>query len=239
MSLAMASTAAAGSTATPPPPVFHLFAELPIELRLKIWRFCMAGPRILKTTYETSLGQYVCSTPPPITLSINQEARAQTLRNYTYLRLTSRGQLAPIPIDFGRDTVYLSELGPILQTHLHELLYNLSTSEARHRVRALAIDRRVWNELCDNGLLGCLCRMRSLRDVCMVVEFGREFVGDLAFLDTPDWRGDLRWLAQNAEGQLAEERRKFAGLRRGLGCAEMEGSIKVKCVILMRGGEQA
>ncbi|RDW84924.1 hypothetical protein BP6252_02514 [Coleophoma cylindrospora] len=235
----MASTPETETT-TPRSARFHLFAQLPTELRLKIWKHCLPGPRILKISYNASLREYTSSTRAPVTLSINQEARAQTLLTYNSLALTTPRTAPPIPIDYTFDTVYISDLAPILQMHMHDLLYNLSTSRSRHQIQSLAIDRRVWNELCDNGLLGMLCRMRTLREVFMVVEFGREFVGDLAFLDTPDWRGDLKWVAASAMESLAEERTKFAGLRRKVGCRDLgDEEIVVKCVILMRGGEQA
>jgi hypothetical protein len=53
---------------------------------------------------------------------------------------------------------------------MHDLLYNMSTSPSRHFIQKLAIDRRVWNELCENGLLGIIARWRRLREVDMVVE---------------------------------------------------------------------
>lgn len=82
--------------------------------------------------------------------------------------------------------------------------------------------------------------MKSLQQVYMVVEFGRDFEGELSFLETPEWRGDLRWVAQRAESELVEERRKFGVLRTSVGCADViESKLVVKCVILMRGGEQA
>jgi len=89
--------------------------------------------------------------------------------------------------------------------------------------------------------------MRALREVCMVVEFGRErdFAGGLEFLDAPVWRGDLRWVAEMAGREMREERKKLGAFgdgvagrgkwERGGGLVDME----MRCVILTKGGEQA
>ena len=89
----------------------------------------------------------------------------------------------------------------------------------------------------------------------MVVEFGRvmDFQGDLAWLEAPEWRSDLRWVAERAGREVGEERERGRGLGRKVRCGgmsdvgngkggvkeEKEGEVKVRCVILTRGGEQA
>jgi hypothetical protein len=73
--------------------------------------------------------------------------------------------------------------------------------------------------------------MPQLREVKRVIEYGREFEGELGFLDIPEWRQDLREAAEGAEVEVREERRK-------MGVAEGEvRDVKVKCVILTKGGE--
>jgi len=77
-----------------------------------------------------------------------------------------------------------------------------------------------------------------------VVEFGRCFVGELGFLDAPEWRMDLRWIAERAGEALGEERERARGGLKKVGghVGEEEGREKgviVRCVILTRGGEQA
>jgi len=76
-----------------------------------------------------------------------------------------------------------------------------------------------------------------------VVEFGRSFAGELGFLEAPEWRMDLRWIAERAEEALGEMRERA---RRGKGntgrYVEGEGyekGVVVRCVILTKGGEQA
>jgi len=166
---------------------FTLFPSLPTELRLKIYSHIHAllcstfGNRILKISYSPSLSRYISNTAPPLLLSISPESRfyALSMYQYTFLSLgpsnpykktTNPKAPLPIPIRHQNDILYISELFPLLSTHLHDFLYNLSTSASRHLIRRLAVDLRVWNQLCENGFLGILGRMRGLREVDMVVE---------------------------------------------------------------------
>jgi hypothetical protein len=249
---------------------FTLFSQLPTELRLKVYKHILAlhsTPRILKISYSPSLDGYISNIPPPVLLSTSPESRAYTLQTYTHLSLgppcsrptvlspSSRqycyqtpvptpGILRlPIPICYATDTLYISSLFPVLNTHLYDFLWNLSTSFSRHHIQSLSIDLRVWSTLCENGFLGLLAKMRSLREVCLVVEFGRSFAGELGFLEAPEWRMDLRWIAERAEEALGEMRERA---RRGKGntgrYVEGEGyekGVVVRCVILTKGGEQA
>lgn len=90
--------------------------------------------------------------------------------------------------------------------------------------------------------------MRGLSGVDMVVEFGRAFTGDVGFLEAPEWRGDLRWVAERAGREVGEERERGWGVGKvgrdtdrredNEGKEEREG-VRVRCVILTRGGEQA
>lgn len=81
--------------------------------------------------------------------------------------------------------------------------------------------------------------MKGLKEVLLVVEFGRIgcFKGEIGWLDVPEWRGDLWWLADGAEKRLKEvKERVWGGGRKG---GEELGGVRVRCVILTRGGEQA
>jgi hypothetical protein len=240
---------------TPHLKAFPLFPLLPTELRLKIFTHIHAltsstgPPRILKISYlpaKSQYNEYISNTPPPLTLSISHESRLQALLSYTYIALdSSPSHSLRIPIDFSTDILYISLSPIILATHLHAFLYHLSTSASRHSIRFLAIDLRIWNELCENGFLGVLGRMKGLKTLDLVVEFGRCFDGELGFLEAPEWRSDLRWVAERAGRDLREERERARG-KMGLGGnfekdqrVKGDGEVRVRCVILTRGGEQA
>jgi hypothetical protein len=85
--------------------------------------------------------------------------------------------------------------------------------------------------LAEHGFLGILAGLKALRRVYLVVEFGRNFEGELGFLEAPEWRSDLRWLATSAGGGINSGRERKWG--------KGEGEVGVECVILTRGGEHA
>lgn len=75
--------------------------------------------------------------------------------------------------------------------------------------------------------------MPHLREVIRVVEFGRDFKGELGLLELPVWTRDLKEAAERAELDLEKERKKLEAVE-----GEM-GDIKVRVVILTKGGEMA
>lgn len=72
-----------------------------------------------------------------------------------------------------------------------------------------------------------------------MVEFGRRFEGQLGFLEAPEWRGDLRWLASRAGGEVNGGSGRSGKDGDGDGSGDKGRGVKVECVILTRGGEHA
>jgi hypothetical protein len=274
------------------PPHFHLFPQLPSELRLKIYH-CILFPshftnpssphkppatqrridpdkihsephvpayrsaeindiplprcRILKLSYTRPLQRYISNIPPPVLLSVTRETRAYTLETYSTLSIGSSSY--PIPISYSTDTLYLSNLLPLLGSPTPStLIYSLSTTPARHKIQSLALDLRLWHDMYEEGLLAMLAGMRGLKELNLVVEFGRrEFKGEVGFLRVPEWRRDLMWSAGMAKEVIEKERGRRGMLMKGervleggrAVCRGEDGGLKVRCVILTRGGEQA
>lgn len=94
--------------------------------------------------------------------------------------------------------------------------------------------------------------MKNLEKVNIVVEYGREFGGEVGFLEVPEWRTDLRYLAARAEESWRVEcervwlggstRRKLKEAKHKDKDDSVQSSqpyVKVACVLLTRGGEQA
>lgn len=253
---------------------FHLFSELPSELRLKIYDHILAVPttkqkskdlpildpqtgaplpspdnehnrHILKISYTPSVQRYRSNTAPTILLSIWSESRIYAQDVYQYTPFYFGPQPDSIPIAYATTTLYISSLLPSLSCPpASSLLYTISTTPSRHKIESMALDLRVWNTLCEEGLLGVLGRMRGLREVWLVVEFGRrEFKGSVGFLGVPGWRGDLKWIAERAREGITREKSKVRGFGRRIlgreGEGGYDGEVKVGCVLLTRGGEQA
>lgn len=84
---------------------FPLFSLLPSELRAKIWHLTYS-PRVVSIAYNPESRRCVSPTPPPIALSINREARYETLRFYAPWFATSNARAAGIPFNASLDTLY-------------------------------------------------------------------------------------------------------------------------------------
>lgn len=74
------------------PATFTLFPELPSELRLKIWRFCVPGPRTVGVQYKMKRDYFDgkrkfnflgwrSSDPIPVILQICHESRSEALKS--------------------------------------------------------------------------------------------------------------------------------------------------------------
>ncbi len=63
------------------PEIFRRFPSFPIELRLQIWKYCFPRGELVYA-HEARRCWSRGLTPMPITLSINQESRSETLANY-------------------------------------------------------------------------------------------------------------------------------------------------------------
>jgi len=61
----------------------------------------------------------------------------------------------------------------------------------------------------------------------------------LGFLEAPEWRADLWWIAERAGRELSEERGRYRMGRSSKGEIEGLEEVVVKSVILTRGGEHA
>jgi hypothetical protein len=220
---------------------FPLFPVLPTELRIKIWLLTLPPPRTVEISYYPAYKTYISTTPPPLALSICHLSRQVAQSHYHDLDLGTAP--LPIPFSFLSETLYISSLAPILSTHGPNLLYDLSVFPWRHALRSLGVDLRVWYALCESGLLGVLAGMTGLREVALVVEFGRAFSGEVGFVEAPEWRGDLTWVAKRAAVMVEEARKRLGRCGNGSGKGKEEiwraGAVKVSCVFLMRGGDQA
>lgn len=80
---------------------FTLFSKLPPELRLRVWKFTLPGPRtvVLNATLCPDTGlhsPYTSLTGPPAGLSVCSESRAEYLKTYKLLPTTPYCKNPPI-----------------------------------------------------------------------------------------------------------------------------------------------
>ena len=88
---------------------FTIFEKLPLELRIKIWKFTLPGPRVVSLRFNRGAKQYTSSTTPPILLRTCPESRAVALETYTILILAPKYP-SSVFVDFALDTVFFDSL---------------------------------------------------------------------------------------------------------------------------------
>ncbi|KAG4029318.1 hypothetical protein MFRU_016g00730 [Monilinia fructicola] len=72
----------------PTPPTFELFSQLPVELRIKIWKYSLPGPRLLRMVGYFGSERVLSSalSHPYHLLHVSREAREVALTRYCVLR---------------------------------------------------------------------------------------------------------------------------------------------------------
>lgn len=76
------------SNYTVPTPTFHSFGKLPAELRTKIWKLCLPGPRLVDFQLKGQLFKCAASSEPvPVILHINHESRVEGLKQYKLISI--------------------------------------------------------------------------------------------------------------------------------------------------------
>lgn len=146
---------------------FTVFMSLPVELRLKIWKYLLPDPRILPIHYNRRSFQYTSDSAPPVLLHICPESRDFFLETYSLLTLSPRHP-STIYVDFLRDTLFFHNLDC---SPNGDLSHDLATSPDSDKILHVAVDSEVWevlrafkwDGLSEVGLL------RNLKSVALVM----------------------------------------------------------------------
>jgi 2EXR family len=175
---------------------FSSFPMLPAELRLKIWKLALPGPRIVEVCYDGSRdsrheGFIRINTPPPAILHASWESRKVALEKY-WLRLGNEeikycfAQIDPI-----EDTIFIP-FNSMMNLQQNLINGTAWSKEAKENVRLLAVDARSWRRL--RGTEGFVY-FENLVKFTLVVhqssgtqhkEKQRMPSMDLSFMDAPD-----------------------------------------------------
>jgi hypothetical protein len=118
------------------------FAALPAELRIKIWKHLLPGPRIVPVSYSRELQKYISDGPPPI-LNVCSESRSIFLSVYTKLIISPKHESA-VFVDFELDTIFFDNLDCSPDG---DLAFDLATSPHSDRILSCAIDVQLWEVL--------------------------------------------------------------------------------------------
>lgn len=207
------------------PRSFSLFPMLPVELRLKIWKLALPGPRIVEVYLDRVVPDLDRSyyhedilrvnTPPPALMHVNWESRSIALEKY-WLRLGN----AEVKDDFTRidpaeDTIFIP--WPILdcgEIFIDRLINGTAWSEeARNAVRSMAVDERTWRELSGpsnfiyfENLEKYTLVAHESYDICW--EGWRKPNTDLCFVDLDD-EEEIEELHCNVESRMRDENRDY------------------------------
>lgn len=183
-------------TITSKPPSFTLFAHLPTELRLEIWKLT-AQPRVVEVRYLPSSDRCVTTTPAPPLLQVCRESRSEALHSGVYVRAFGTKSHAPsIYFSPALDVLYLPRWGHLGYADTARDFGTFVLSTAQH-VHSLAIDhvkpevRRPWETYSK------FCLMRNfprLREAFLVLADGTQTASsDLDDCGEGSQRGDSDW----------------------------------------------
>jgi 2EXR family len=89
-----------------PAEAFTLFPKLATELRLKIWKLALPGPRVVVVEYSKTTKLPFSPARIPVILQVNRESRDEALKSYT-LALGFDGAAGRIFFDFSKDILVL------------------------------------------------------------------------------------------------------------------------------------
>jgi hypothetical protein len=173
----------------------------PAELRLKIWKMALPGPRIVEiylniaTDRRTGVkGEQVLrvNTPPPALMHVNWESRRAALEKYWLQLGNEEIKNFFAQIDPTEDTIFipwtLSDPGSLVDRLINGAAWS---EEAKQSVRLMAVDERTWREL--HGPKGFIyfenlerytIVAHDLNDGCW--EGWRQRDTDLSFVDLDD-----------------------------------------------------
>lgn len=186
--------------------MFHLFPKLPTEIRLRIWKLALCGPRILGLVLahdmlselsdpnEPIRPRIEVNHPPDVLLHVNRESREEALRKYT-LRLSTVDTESHDWIDPINDTLLLEYSSDYIYenyciTQDLELYGHYISVELRGQLQKLAIDELLWST-CDQ-IKSLLESFSGLKEFTLVthgdncLEKWKMSHSDISFIDPDD-----------------------------------------------------
>jgi hypothetical protein len=123
--------------------MFHLFTNLPSELRIKIWQHASPEPRIVPVLFNHTMQQYTSTSEPPALLHVCVESRTVLLYTYTNLILSPKYP-SVVFVDFARDTIFFKHLDCSPDG---DLALDLARSPHSNQIQNCAIESNLWEVL--------------------------------------------------------------------------------------------
>ncbi|RDW89285.1 hypothetical protein BP6252_01317 [Coleophoma cylindrospora] len=169
--VSLGSGSPASESSSRPGNSFHLFNELPCELRLKIWDLAVL-PRFVRVTWNERLNRFTSRTSRPALLYTSHEAREHALKTYQ-LCFAQSPELAKIYFSYDIDTVYFdweSIVDPHSWAYNKASLRGRIATEELHKIQRMAMHGidLVAHRQTDYGRFGILNHFRNLKCVLCV-----------------------------------------------------------------------
>ncbi|KAF7861459.1 hypothetical protein EAF04_008024 [Stromatinia cepivora] len=164
---------ASGTTET----AFHPFPRLPLELRRKIWRSSLPGPRLIRISLRGE--NFMSNAALSIGLQICKESRDETLRFYK-LCFAAQPSHARIYFNVDYDAIhFLIPLSMKISTYFG--LFSLANATIKDDIKVVFLENEWFWELADKDfpmpLLGPDCRVFYSGIGFTCLEFYHHFVG--------------------------------------------------------------
>lgn len=149
------------------PTIFTLFSSLPSELRIKIWKYLVPGPRVVPVRYNFRTSQYTSTSAPPALLHACHESRTIFLSSHNKLTLSPKYP-STVFVDFKHDTIFFDSLDCSPDG---DLTYDLAKSLDGDKILNVAVDAQLWEILrvFRYDALSEVRLMRNLKNIAIVI----------------------------------------------------------------------
>ncbi|CAD6444664.1 d9b46385-14bd-4218-9c58-0633c10b0c95-CDS [Sclerotinia trifoliorum] len=174
-------------------PTFYPFPRLPLEVRRKIWRSSLPGPRLIDISLRGEI--FMSNATIPIGLQICKESRDETLRFYK-LCFAAQPSQARIYFNADHDAIYL--LTPhSMRLSTYFSLFSLATATIKDDIKVVFVGNGWHWEHTDKASLmpwpGPNCRVVLFRKRCQALSFSTfrqvvDFVAGWYAQDTPSFQ---------------------------------------------------
>lgn len=206
-----------------------------MEIRLKIWREALPGPRVIDVIFDTystitneervEMQALRANQPPPVIQHVCHESRQETFRFYSQIgNAGSDGEIndSYAFLDLSKDTLYMQQTVGLGKPENEDQEFLLSgavlADETFKRLKYLAIDKAIWWECVE--LHKTLWQFESLLELAIVVHDPR--------VTNEDFRHET-WRMKSTHIELVEVTEYWVGEHLKQDLAEIIEETKREC----------
>ena len=147
------------------PRTLHRFQELPAEIRIQIWQYCLPEPRVIEIRNDRDFpdATSICRIPPMLHACLESREIASQVYG---LSLGMDGKPGQIWVDFERDTVYFGAKSDfyVMQALAQDGASIVGKFKGLEKIKFLALSSQVFRETSRFNLR----HFRGLREIVLV-----------------------------------------------------------------------